>query len=104
YDATLELGDDAGSGFAGGSVAEYGAADWESAGCAGAGRAAGAECLGGRRVDCGFGGYVDDEVEDSGAGDYAGYVMRAARLDGCMCGRGGARRFEDCIGGGGFAL
>lgn len=36
-DSAVELGNDAGSGFAGGSVVEYGAADWKPAWCAGAG-------------------------------------------------------------------
>ena len=65
--AALELGDDPGSGFAGGSAVEYGAADWESAGRAGVGGAAGAERLGWRRIDSGFGDYVDDAIEDEGA-------------------------------------
>jgi hypothetical protein len=70
----VELGDDSGSGFAGGGVVEYGTADGEPAGCAGAGRAAGAECVGWRWADSGFGDYVDYAVEDAGARDDAGYL------------------------------
>ncbi len=47
---------------------EYGAADGELAGCAGAGRAARAKCLGRGRIDSGVCGDVDDAVEDPGAG------------------------------------
>ena len=74
-DAAVELGDDAGSGFAGGSAVEYGTADRESAGGSGAGGEAGTECLGWRWVDSGFGDYVDDAIEDAGAGDYAGGLV-----------------------------
>ena len=81
-DAAVELGDDAGSGFAGGSAAEYGAADRESAGGAGAGGAAGAECVGWRWVDSGFGGDVDDAVEDASAG--ADAVDVGVRLNQCL--------------------
>jgi len=74
-DVVVELGDDTGSGFAGGGVVEYGTADGEFAGRAGAGRAAGAECVGWRWADSGFGDYVDYAVEDAGAGDDAGDLV-----------------------------
>ena len=67
-DVAVELGDDAGSGFAGGSAVEYGTADREFAGSVGAWGKAGAERVGWRRVDSCFGGDVDDAVEDESAG------------------------------------
>ena len=76
YDVALELGDDAGSGFAGGGAVEYGAADRESAGGSGVGREIGAECVGWGWVDSGFGGDVDDAIEDAGAGDDAGDLVQ----------------------------
>src|SRR5271168_966237 len=72
--AALELGDDAGSGFAGGGAFEYGAADGERTGGCGAGGASGAERVGRRRADSGGGGDVDDAVDDQGAGTTAADV------------------------------
>ena len=71
YDAALELGDDAGSGFAGGGVVEYGAVDWEPAGSDCARRTVGAERVVGGWVDSCFGGDVDYAVEDEGSRGYA---------------------------------
>ena len=73
--AAVELGDDAGSGFAGRSAVEYGAADRKSARSSCFGRTTGAECMGWGRTDSGFGDYVDDAVEDAGAGDDAGHLV-----------------------------
>jgi hypothetical protein len=81
-DVAVELGDDAGSGLAGWGAVEYGAADRESAGGVGAGGEAGAERGGGRWIDSGFGDYVDDAVEDEGAGDYAGYLVQLLVISG----------------------
>src|ERR1700677_1504254 len=63
----VELGDDAGSSFTGGSAFEYGAADGERAGSCGAGGAAGAERVGWGRADFGGGGYVDHALQDQSA-------------------------------------
>jgi len=66
-DAAMELGNDAGSGFTGGRVVEYGTADREFAGRDGIGGEAGAECLGRWWADSGFRNYVDDAVDNTRA-------------------------------------
>ena len=52
-------------------------------GVSGAGGEAGAECVGWGWVDSGFGDYVDDAIEDAGAGDDAGDLVIGCSLDAC---------------------